>query len=61
MNRADLSRERLLTFGHSTATQEQLAARGLLLHLSHDVRLTEHRPTVGARLRDDGLLVYDQQ
>ncbi|NED52082.1 DNA repair protein, partial [Micromonospora aurantiaca] len=25
----------------------------------HDGRLTEHPPTPGARLRDDGLLVYD--
>lgn len=37
-----------------------LARRTPVLHLSHDGRLTEHRPTVGARLRDDGLLVYDQ-
>ncbi|ATW46831.1 DUF488 domain-containing protein [Streptomyces peucetius] len=36
-------------------------ARGTpVLHLAHDGRLTEHRPTGGARLRDDGLLVYDQ-
>jgi len=37
-----------------------LARRTPVLHLSHDGRLTEHRPSVGARLRDDGLLVYDQ-
>ncbi|WP_327425510.1 DUF488 domain-containing protein (plasmid) [Streptomyces sp. NBC_01527] len=37
-----------------------LARRTPVLHLFHDGRLTEHRPTVGARLRDDGLLVYDQ-
>ncbi|MEU9794465.1 DUF488 domain-containing protein [Streptomyces sparsogenes] len=29
-------------------------------HLGHDGRLTEHRPTAGARLREDGLLVYDR-
>ncbi len=35
-------------------------ARGVtVLHLMHDGRLTPHRPTPGARLRDDGLLVYD--
>ncbi|TDE35336.1 DUF488 domain-containing protein [Actinomadura sp. 6K520] len=35
-------------------------ARGrAVLHLAHDGRLTEHPPTSGARLRDDGLLVYD--
>lgn len=28
-------------------------------HLGHDGRLTEHRPTPGARIRADGLLVYD--
>ncbi|MCC9311486.1 DUF488 domain-containing protein [Kitasatospora sp. RB6PN24] len=28
-------------------------------HLGHDGRLTDHRPTPGARVRDDGLLVYD--
>jgi uncharacterized protein (DUF488 family) len=28
-------------------------------HLAHDGRLTEHPPTSGARLRPDGLLVYD--
>ncbi|GLX09288.1 DUF488 domain-containing protein [Microbispora sp. NBRC 16548] len=31
-----------------------------VLHLAHDGRLTEHAPTSGARLRDDGLLVYDR-
>lgn len=31
-----------------------------VLHLAHDGRLTEHVPTSGARLRDDGLLVYDR-
>lgn len=36
-----------------------LARRTPVLHLAHDGRLTEHRPTTGARLRDDGLLVYD--
>ena len=30
-----------------------------VLHLAHDGRLTEHPPTSGARLREDGLLVYD--
>lgn len=35
-------------------------ARGFpVLHLAHDGRLTPHRPTAGARLRPDGLLVYD--
>ncbi|MFB4300822.1 DUF488 family protein [Actinomadura sp. NTSP31] len=35
-------------------------ARGRsVLHLAHDGRLTEHPPTPGARLRADGLLVYD--
>lgn len=29
-------------------------------HLAHDGRLTEHPVTPGARLRDDGLLVYDR-
>ncbi|MES9620407.1 DUF488 domain-containing protein [Streptomyces tuirus] len=28
-------------------------------HLMHDGRLSAHTPTPGARLRDDGLLVYD--
>jgi uncharacterized protein (DUF488 family) len=28
-------------------------------HLMHDGRLEDHRPSPGARLRDDGLLVYD--
>ncbi|XVQ83040.1 DUF488 family protein [Microbispora siamensis] len=31
-----------------------------VLHLAHDGRLTEHAPTSGARLRDDGRLVYDR-
>ncbi|KNE83598.1 MULTISPECIES: DUF488 domain-containing protein [Streptomyces] len=36
-------------------------ARGVpVLHLSHDGRLTAHPPTPGARLREDGLLVYDR-
>lgn len=35
-------------------------ARGVpVRHLMHDGRRTEHQPTDGARLRDDGLLVYD--
>ncbi|MDG5805773.1 DUF488 domain-containing protein [Streptomyces ossamyceticus] len=35
-------------------------ARGVLVrHLMHDGRLTVHTPTRGVRLRDDGLLVYD--
>ncbi len=37
-----------------------LARQTRVLHLAHDGRLTEHRPTPGARLRDDGLLVYDR-
>lgn len=28
-------------------------------HLMHDGRLTDHLPSAGARLRDDGLLVWD--
>ncbi|NJQ02188.1 DUF488 domain-containing protein [Streptomyces zingiberis] len=36
-------------------------ARGTpVLHLAHDGRLTPHPPTAGARLREDGLLVYDR-
>ncbi|MFH8655320.1 DUF488 family protein [Streptomyces afghaniensis] len=35
-------------------------ARGVPVHhLMHDGRLSAHAPTPGARLRDDGLLVYD--
>jgi uncharacterized protein (DUF488 family) len=35
-------------------------ARGVpVQHLMHDGRLTAHTPTPGVRLRDDGLLVYD--
>ncbi|MEU0224407.1 DUF488 domain-containing protein [Streptomyces sp. NPDC006284] len=30
-------------------------------HLMHDGRLTAHSPTPGARLRADGLLVYDDE
>jgi uncharacterized protein (DUF488 family) len=37
-----------------------LARRTSVLHLAHDGRLTEHEPAPGARLRDDGLLVYDR-
>ncbi|MDR3035430.1 MAG: DUF488 domain-containing protein [Kitasatospora sp.] len=37
-----------------------LARHAHVLHLSHDGRLTEHRPTEGARLRADGLIVYDR-
>jgi uncharacterized protein (DUF488 family) len=37
-----------------------LARGSAVLHLAHDGRLTGHRPTAGARLRGDGLLVYDQ-
>ncbi|QJS08515.1 DUF488 domain-containing protein [Streptomyces argyrophyllae] len=36
-----------------------LARGALVLHLMHDGRLTAHSPTPGVRLRDDGLLVYD--
>ncbi|MBY8886696.1 DUF488 domain-containing protein [Streptomyces sp. PTM05] len=36
-----------------------LARGARVLHLAHDGRLTEHPPTRGARLRADGLLVYD--
>ncbi|WP_314174966.1 DUF488 domain-containing protein [Streptomyces winkii] len=36
-------------------------ARGTpVLHLAHDGRLTRHPAAAGARLRDDGLLVYDR-
>ncbi|HUA31574.1 MAG TPA: DUF488 domain-containing protein [Streptosporangiaceae bacterium] len=35
-------------------------ARGMpVLHLMHDGRLQDHRPSPGLRLRDDGLLIYD--
>lgn len=35
-------------------------ARGVPAHhLMHDGRLVRHEPTAGARLRDDGLIVYD--
>ncbi|CAM5564378.1 DUF488 domain-containing protein [Streptomyces aurantiogriseus] len=37
-----------------------LARRVPVLHLAHDGRLSEHRPTSGARVRDDGLIVYDR-
>ncbi|SCE09686.1 Protein of unknown function, DUF488 [Streptomyces sp. DvalAA-14] len=37
-----------------------LARSTPVLHLAHDGRLAPHRPTAGARLRDDGLLVYDR-
>ncbi|MDX3095029.1 DUF488 domain-containing protein [Streptomyces sp. ME19-03-3] len=37
-----------------------MALHARVLHLGHDARLTEHRPTTGARLRGDGLLVYDR-
>ena len=37
-----------------------LARGARVLHLSHNGRLTDHPPSPGARLRDDGLLVYDQ-
>ncbi len=37
-----------------------LARDASVLHLAHNGRLDEHRPTEGARLRDDGLLVYDR-
>ncbi|MER6033935.1 DUF488 domain-containing protein [Streptomyces sp. NPDC001835] len=36
-----------------------LARGARVLHLMHDGRLTPHTPTKGVRLRDDGLLVYD--
>jgi uncharacterized protein (DUF488 family) len=36
-----------------------LSRRVPVLHLMHDHRLTPHEPTAGARLREDGLLVYD--
>jgi uncharacterized protein (DUF488 family) len=37
-----------------------VVARGVpVRHLLHDGRLTRHAPTPGVRLRDDGLLVYD--
>ncbi|MFC4495366.1 DUF488 family protein [Streptomyces ovatisporus] len=32
-----------------------------VLHLMHDGRLTPHTPMRGARVRDDGLLVYDDE
>jgi uncharacterized protein (DUF488 family) len=36
-----------------------MARGGVVRHLMHDGRLTDHRPTEAARLTDDGLLVYD--
>ncbi|MGH3782500.1 MAG: DUF488 family protein [Pseudonocardiaceae bacterium] len=36
-----------------------LSARLPVLHLMHDGRLQQHRPTDVARVRADGLLVYD--
>ncbi|MFJ4520705.1 DUF488 family protein [Streptomyces sp. NPDC088810] len=36
-----------------------LARGALVLHLMHDGRLMAHTPTPGARLRHDGLVVYD--
>lgn len=36
-----------------------LSRGALVLHLMHDGRLMPHSPTPGARLRGDGLLVYD--
>jgi len=36
-----------------------LARDAIVLHLMYDGRLTAHTPTQGVRLRDDGLLVYD--
>lgn len=37
----------------------QVARRVPVRHLMHDGRLQDHPPTPGLRLRDDGLLVYD--
>jgi uncharacterized protein (DUF488 family) len=37
----------------------ELARGADVRHLMHDGRLAAHRPTPGARLRPDGLLVYD--
>jgi uncharacterized protein (DUF488 family) len=37
-----------------------LARHATVQHLTHDGRLTDHSPTPGARLREDGLLVYDR-
>jgi uncharacterized protein (DUF488 family) len=37
-----------------------LARERPVRHLAHDGRLTDHEPTPGARLRPDGLLVYDR-
>lgn len=37
-----------------------LARRVHVQHLMHDGRLVPHVPTLGARLRADGLLVYDK-
>lgn len=36
-----------------------LSAQVPVFHLMHDGQLHEHRPTEVARLRSDGLLVYD--
>ncbi|MEO6984748.1 MAG: DUF488 domain-containing protein [Paralcaligenes sp.] len=38
-----------------------VVARGMdVRHLMHDGRITQHKPTEGIRLREDGLVVYDQ-
>ena len=37
-----------------------LTRQARVLHLAHDGRCAEHQPTPGARLREDGLLVYDR-
>ena len=59
---------RLLSFGHGTATAEELVAlladaavlvgRAEVMHLDHRGRLEPHRPTEGVR-RDGELLAYD--
>ena len=37
-----------------------LARQTPVMHLAHDGRLTPHPVSAGARLRDDGLIVYDR-
>jgi uncharacterized protein (DUF488 family) len=37
-----------------------LARQVPVLHLAHNGRLSEHKPSPGVRLRNDGLLVYDR-
>jgi uncharacterized protein (DUF488 family) len=48
--------DELLTF---SGAQAVMCSEFTVEHLMHDGRLVRHEPTPGARLRDDGSLVYD--